>query len=192
MKKIPTLYERVFNNHQKVDIKPNVVQGMEWVLKGEGLATEKMDGSCCAIIDSALYKRYDAKRGKKPPEGAISCCEPDEVTGHWPHWVRVNPEDKADMWHIAAYNNSNGKDLLDGTYEVIGPHFRCNPYGLEQDVLVRHGERILEDVPRNFEGIRDYLKEHYIEGIVFWKDGEPRCKIKRSDFGFEWNRGGGR
>ena len=38
----------------------------------------------------------------------------------------------------------------------------------------------------------DYLKEHYIEGIVFWKDGEPGCKIKRSDFGFEWNRGGGR
>ena len=24
------------------------------------------------------------------------------------------------------------------------------------------------------------------EGIVFWKDGEPRCKIKRSDFGFTW------
>ena len=23
-------------------------------------------------------------------------------------------------------------------------------------------------------------------GIVFWKDGEPRCKIKRSDFGFKW------
>ncbi len=31
--------------------------------------------------------------------------------------------------------------------------------------------------------------EHYIEGIVFWKDGEPRCKIKRSDFGLEWNCG---
>lgn len=25
-----------------------------------------------------------------------------------------------------------------------------------------------------------------IEGIVFWKDGEPLCKIKRTDFGFEW------
>lgn len=31
-----------------------------------------------------------------------------------------------------------------------------------------------------------YLSEHYIEGIVFWKDGEPKCKIKRSDFGFKW------
>lgn len=48
-------------------------------------------------------------------------------------------------------------------------------------------EWVLEDVPRSFEGIRDYLQEHYIEGIVFWRNGEPRCKIKRSDFGFKWN-----
>ena len=27
---------------------------------------------------------------------------------------------------------------------------------------------------------------HDIEGIVFWKDGAPQCKIKRTDFGFEW------
>ena len=42
------------------------------------------------------------------------------------------------------------------------------------------------DVPRTFEGLRDYLEQHEIEGIVFWKDGEPQCKIKRSDFGFKW------
>ena len=42
------------------------------------------------------------------------------------------------------------------------------------------------DVPRTFEGLRDYLEKHEIEGIVFWKDGEPQCKIKRSDFGFKW------
>ena len=24
------------------------------------------------------------------------------------------------------------------------------------------------------------------EGIVFWKDRQPQCKIKRSDFGFPW------
>ena len=27
-----------------------------------------------------------------------------------------------------------------------------------------------------------------IFGIVFWKDGEPKCKIKRSDFGFKSQR----
>ncbi|MBR1609071.1 MAG: hypothetical protein IJ678_05595 [Kiritimatiellae bacterium] len=39
---------------------------------------------------------------------------------------------------------------------------------------------------RTFDGIRDYLCEHEIEGLVFWHDGEPQCKIKRSDFGFIW------
>ena len=39
MKKIPTLFERVFDEHRIVDILPNVTPGMEWVLKGEGIAT---------------------------------------------------------------------------------------------------------------------------------------------------------
>ena len=60
------------------------------------------------------------------------------------------------------------------------------PYGLEKDVIEKHGIRVLPDVPRNFEGIRDYLEKHNIEGIVFWKDGQPQCKIKCSDFGFPW------
>ena len=36
MKKIPTLFERVYINHNKVDILPNVTKGMEWVLNGDG------------------------------------------------------------------------------------------------------------------------------------------------------------
>ena len=38
------------------------------------------------------------------------------------------------------------------------------------------------------DGIRTYLDTHVIEGIVFWKDGQPQCKIKRKDFGFPWGR----
>jgi hypothetical protein len=49
-----------------------------------------------------------------------------------------------------------------------------------------HGAEVIRECPRTFEGLRDYLREHKIEGIVFWKDGEPKCKIKRSDFGFKW------
>jgi len=187
MKKIPTLFERVFENHKKVDILPNVPKDLEWVIKGEGIATEKYDGSCCAIIDGKYYKRYDAKQGKKPPVGAIPCCDPDPITGHWPHWIEVDRNNKGDVWHIAAYENTQGDTLADGTYEVIGPHFRNNPYGLDRDILVRHGEKVLDDVPRSFEGIREYLHDHNIEGIVFWKDGKAQCKIKRSDFGFDWN-----
>ena len=41
---------------------------------------------------------------------------------------------------------------------------------------------------KNFEGIKQYLENHYIEGIVFYRGNGEMCKIKRSDFGFEWNR----
>lgn len=188
MRKIPTLFVRRFEGHQVTYIEPTVTSGMEWVLEGEGTATEKIDGSCCAVIGGRFFRRYDAKKGKTPPANAIPCCEPDPVTGHWPHWVPVDFAGKEDVWYIAAYRNSNGETLSDGTYEAIGPHFQNDPYGIKEDVLERHGIRKLPDVPRTFEGIRKYLEKHYIEGIVFWKDGEPKCKIKRKDFGFPWNR----
>ena len=41
MKKIPTLFERQYANHRVVGIKPNLTEGMEWVLDGEGIATVK-------------------------------------------------------------------------------------------------------------------------------------------------------
>lgn len=182
MKKIPTLFERIYENDRVVGITDKVTPGMEWVIDGEGIATEKIDGSCTAIIDGVFYKRYDAKKGKKPPEGAIPCCDPDPVTGHWPHWVKVE-DVPADKWFVNAYNNTPCKK--DGTYEAIGVHFRGNPYGLAYDILSPHGEIHIE-VERSFDGIKKYLSEHEIEGIVFWKDGEPKCKIKRSDFGFQW------
>lgn len=184
MKKIPTLFKRVYENHKIVDILPEVTEGFEWVLNGEGVPTVKYDGSCCAVIDGKLYKRYDAKKGKNPPEGAIPCCDPDPVTGHWPHWVLVDENNPADKWFIEAFKSSHIDS--DGTFEAVGPHFQGNPYNLEADQLWRHGAEILPYVPRNFEGIRRMLKDTEIEGLVFWKDGEPQCKIKRTDFGFKW------
>lgn len=185
MKKIPTLFEREYANHKVVGIKPNFTEGMEWVLDGEGVATIKIDGSCCAIINGEFYKRYDAKKGKKAPEGAIPCCEPDEVTGHHPHWVKVDENNPADKWFVIAYQNTDNR--TDGTYEAIGIHFQGNPYGLDCDILVKHGQEIV-DVERSFEGIKEWLRIHNEEGLVFWKDGQPKCKIKRSDFGFDWNK----
>ena len=189
MKKIPTLFERVYENHKIVDILPNITEGMEWVLAGEGIATIKWDGACCAIIDGELYKRYDAKKGRKPPEGAIPCCDPDPVTGHWPHWVKCNKDNPSDIWFFDAYKNTTELKkeyiLADGTYEAVGKHFNGNPYNIEEDLLIRHGIT-RDNVERSFEGIKNYLETHKHEGIVFWKDGEPKCKIKRTDFGFQW------
>ena len=192
MKKIPTLFERIYDTNGKViGITDIVKPGFEWVLSGDGEATVKIDGSCCAIINGVFYKRYDAKKGKTPPDGAIPCTPaPDPITGHWPHWVLVDEENSADKWFIKAYMTlfPHGVDGYwdNRTYEAIGKHFNGNPYTMEDDVLVPHGEETIEDCPRTFDGIKEYLKHHYIEGIVFWKGNMPQCKIKRSDFGYKW------
>ena len=191
MKKMPTLFQREFDHHHVVNITDQLTSPeLAWVLAGEGIATEKIDGACCALIGGQFYKRYDAKKNKQgilkqPPVGAIPCDVPDPVTGHWPHWVPVDEANAADQWFIVAKANTPG-ELTDGTYEAIGPHFNGNPHQLEQDVLVRHGEKIIQLENRSFEGIRTYLEQHCIEGIVFWKDDMPGCKIKRRDFGFDW------
>ena len=72
-----------------------------------------------------------------------------------------------------------------GTFEAIGPHFQGNPYGLKADTLIRHGKHPIK-VNRTFKDIKDYLAETHIEGIVFWVDDKPICKIKRTDFGYKW------
>lgn len=187
MKKIPTLFTRIYENHRVVGIKDEITPGCEDAFKN-GIATIKIDGSCCAIINGKFYKRYDAKKGRKPPEGAIPCCDPDPITGHWPHWIEVT-DSSSDHWFMAALNNSikmgMDPDIESGTYEAIGPHFNGNPYNLTEDKLVKHGMELVY-VKRDFESISNWLNEHSVEGLVFWLDGEPVCKIKRSDFGYEW------
>lgn len=187
MKKIPTLFVRVFENHSIKEVLPIVTPGMEFVLEGKGVATIKIDGSCCAIINGKLYVRYDAKKGKSIPENAIKCQDKaDDITGHLPCWIPYDDTNPSHKWFGKALKNvSEYVTLPDGTYEAIGPHFNGNMYNLDQDILVKHGAQKI-DVPRTFKGIKKYLEENYIEGIVFWLDGEPKCKIKRTDFGFNW------
>ena len=65
MKKIPTLFQREFDHHRVVNINPVAPPELQWVLDGEGIATEKVDGACCAIINGTFYNRYDAKKDKR-------------------------------------------------------------------------------------------------------------------------------
>lgn len=197
MKKIPTVFVREFDNHRITGIKPEFTNERCKDAFLNGLATIKYDGACCAIIKGRLFKRYDAKKGKPVPEKAIKCQEePDPVTGHLPCWVRCDLENPADKWFFAAKNatiennkikTGNYDPLPDGTYEAVGKHFQGNPYDLPNDILIEHGKYTTGLLNPTFEGVRNYLKENYIEGLVFWLAGEPVCKIKRSDFGFEWN-----
>lgn len=207
MKKIPTLFERRFENHKVVEVLPVFTNAECAQAARFGIPTIKWDGSCCALFNGVFYKRYDAKKGKPIPENAIKCQEEaDPVTGHLPCWVPVDKNDPADKWFAAALENTlNGVLYLpDGTYEAVGKHFQGNPYGRENDILVPHGKNrcsnfiiptlrshFTEDDAQMFaedylEYIRGYLTSHEIEGIVFWYDGAPVCKIKRTDFGLPW------
>lgn len=212
MKKIPTLFvmENI-SDHERMATS-QVTPGMEWVLEGEGTATIKFDGAACAVILGKLYKRYDAKPGKTPPEGSIPCQpEPDPVTGHWPHWAPVRKDNPSDKWFIEAFETTYPYEWYekwatwttykgerdfdqclpvshwpDGTYEAVGKHFQGNPYHLSEDILVPHGRSRLLWGQTDYENIRLLMQYLNHEGLVFWKDGEPKCKIRRRDFGFEW------
>ena len=203
MKKIPTLFKREYKDHQVIGIYPELSDpSLQVVLDGLAVPTLKEDGSCCAILNGELYKRYDAKKGKKVPAGAIPCQEaPDEITGHWPHWLKCDPDNPADKWYLEAFHNSLAVSFSDAsiifenekehTFEAIGPHFQGNPYGLNYDIVVAHGFKViteLQGIQLSFGIIKDFLKTSYIEGIVFWYADKPLCKIKRTDFGFDWGK----
>lgn len=211
MKKIPTAFKRVYEEYTDkrgrkrskiVDILPEYTDDLCREAVERGVATLKLDGAACAIIEGNFYRRYDAKKGKTPPEGAIECSPPDPKTGHHPFWIPVSEDNPSDKWFREAYKNAprpreiiydEKSNLLlpvsyplpNGTFEAIGPHFQGNPYGLEQDILVPHGKLMVYLEP-SFEGIKQWLEENEEEGIVFWLHDRPICKIKRSDFGLEW------
>lgn len=72
----------------------------------------------------------------------------------------------------------------DGTYEAVRLHFSGNPYCLRRDYLIKHDASAIDLPDKSLEGIRTYLTEHAVKGIVFWKDGEPQCKSNAAISGF--------
>ena len=187
MKKIISLFQRNYETDRLV--RDELVQGAEWVANGEGIATRKFDGTACSIIEGKLYKRYDVKQGKPIPEGAIACMdEPDANTGHFPFWLPVKEGEPSDKYFLKAFNIGKdyyGNELIDGTYELCGKKVQGNPEAVEGHRLVPHGKEVLDDVPRTFNGIKEYLKDKNIEGIVWHHPDGRMVKIKKKDFGFK-------
>lgn len=179
MRKIISLFQRNYDGDKLV--RNEVVPGAEWVIAGEGVATRKWDGTCCKIEGGKLYKRYDAKNGKKPPEGFIPAQDPDPITGHWPGWLLVG-DGPNDQWHREATENSNPAEMEDGTYELVGPKLQGNPEGFQHHFLIRHGEEVVLHAPRSFEAIKEFMKDFPHEGIVWHRGNGDMVKIKRKDF----------
>lgn len=178
MKKIISLFQRNYDGNRLV--RNEVVPGAEWVINGEGVATAKLDGTCCMIRAGNLYKRYDAKKGRQPPEGFEAAQEPDPITGHWPGWLLVGggPDDR---WHREALENE-GRSLSDGTYELVGPKIQGNPHLFPTHLLIKHGSITFSDVPRDFDGLKSWLLGFEYEGIVWHHQDGRLVKIKRKDF----------
>lgn len=181
MKKITTLFKKDSNDLSRVinEINPENF----WVINGEAIATRKFDGTAAAIINGSLFKRFDAKNGKNIPKNAISCQDPDLITGHHPHWVKCIRENKEDQYFFQAFDELTNKD--DGTYELCGEKVQNNPEKITGHKLIKHGCEILQIIDYSFEGLKRLLSDPNldIEGLVFHHKTDGRmCKIRKKDF----------
>jgi hypothetical protein len=188
MKKIPTLFERDWDGDRS-RVVPQVHAGCEWVLAGEGVATRKLDGTCCMVRDGKLYKRRELRKGENaPPLFEQADYDIAEVTGKTVGWVPCD-SGPADRWHMEAFEAAGGVRgmLADGTYELIGPKVQGNPEKRERHVLAAHNDPtlVLADVPRTFDGLKAWMVSQDIEGIVWHHPDGRRAKLKLRDFGLK-------
>ena len=177
MKKIPTMFIRDESKpgHPVQDqIKPEC----EWVLRGEGLATIKIDGTNVKVENGLLFKRQKPK-GRDYDEASYVPCE------------LPNP---ADQWAFEAFHAGHQGD---GIYELVGPKVQGNPQHHPTHILIRvvppDRHRLTIDSVRSaayyglsFDGIRRWLMDHPVEGLVFHHPDGRMAKIKRRDYGLPW------
>lgn len=180
MKKIPTIFVRDMSR-QPALVLSEWTPGCEWVRDGEGVAKRKYDGTCCLVRDGKLYRRRELRQGESVPAGFESTGT-DDVTGKTVGWMPVGdgPEDR---WHREAMEGYQP----DGTYELLGPKVQGNKDQRTQHVLQAHNlARSYPMAPRDWEGIKAFLVENVIEGLVWHHDDGRMAKIKRRDFGLKW------
>lgn len=194
MKKIETLFVRNTGTHR---IEPVLTPGCEWVLKGEGTATRKLDGTPVLVRDGHVYKRREVKPGRTAPPGFESAGV-DETTGKEVGWVPVRPDDPGDRYFVEGIRNTEVRVPAPGgdTYELVGPKIQHNPENRERQELIAHDspELVLDKPPRvagltaarAFETLDAYLADYPHEGIVWHHPDGRRAKIKRRDFGHKW------
>ena len=180
MHKMPTIFIRDEENRSLVTREPH--PDCDWVFAGEGIATQKMDGTCCAIDDDGTFwKRRMVRPNKPEPADFILCTlDPDPITGKKFGWVQVT-DDPNDKHHREAFERLMLPQP--GTYELVGPSIQNNPEGLIQGILIRHESMSDLKAPRDYDGLREFLAPLDMEGIVFQHPDGRMAKIKKKDFG---------
>ncbi|MAH46047.1 hypothetical protein CMI37_09455 [Candidatus Pacearchaeota archaeon] len=180
MQKIPSIFKRDYEATRLCH--DEVVEGCEWVLAGEGVATIKWDGTCCMVRGGVLYRRHALKRGKTMPAGWEHWSgDPEQKSGHGWRPVGEGPEDQ---WHRQAWENYPQTE--DGTYELIGERIQRDPYGMVGHTFRKHGAIVVPAADRSFSGLLRLLRIIRHEGLVFHHPDGRMAKVKRRDFGFPW------
>ncbi len=182
MNKIETIFDR--GNDFRVT--PKIRIGTEWVFAGEGIATEKLDGTNIRLtIQSGKVIQVEKRRNPTREEKANG-EEPGYVDAH-----RENPQDK----HIfRAVDGTDVSGFPDGVWpcEAVGPKIQGNPLGLMSPTCYMFllNPTVVPDVSRDYEGLKVYFKTfesvyspgHKAEGIVFHHPDGRMAKIKARDF----------
>lgn len=174
MQKIISLFVRDWDGNSDL-VTDAITPGAEWVAEGQGVATIKLDGTCCRILNGVLYKRYEVKCGKQPPVGFEPASDVDSVTGKQQGWLLVT-DCPADQWHIEAMQyHKLGVDEADGAFELCGPKIQGNPENLSRHCLIRHGYLKVANDPRTYAALKQFFAGRDIEGIVWhhprWPNG---------------------
>lgn len=186
MKKIPTIFERDWNGDRS-RVLNQINPAAQWVFDGEGIATRKIDGIPCRVLDRSLYRRRDLAPGQAEPDD-FDLSDHDKETGKKVGWMPTNREKPEDRWHYQAWDAAAGCGLEDGVYELVGPKVQGDPEAVGAHRLVRHGEGIagpLDAVPRTFDALREWLTGKNIEGVVWHHPDGRMAKIKLRDFGLK-------
>lgn len=190
MRKIPTLFQRDFANNPRY-VTSAVTGGCEWVLRGEGVATRKWDGTCVQLTpDGVWWVRREVKPGKMPPLEFVA-EEHDEVTGKTIGW---EPAEQSSFYRYLCEAALEAEEANDtgrwepGTYELLGPKINGNPEHFDGHVLIQHGwaklseRQDLKTAPRDFVNLREWLLARDYEGVVWHHPDGRRAKLKKRDF----------
>lgn len=184
MDKIPTIYERDERFSVIAKYKPEC----DWVKNGEGIPTEKIDGTNIRVTIKdhkiiAVEKRRNPNRKEKEQ-------------GVQPRYVPASENDPSDKWIFACVKNfePDKYKLKDGQYpcEAYGHKIQGDPLkiGTNKLYFFTVNPQKFINVPLDYNNLKDYIKTLYsafnlkvlAEGIVFHHKDGRMAKIKRKDF----------
>ncbi|WP_309110923.1 hypothetical protein [Saccharothrix sp.] len=183
VEKIPTLFER--DDRFRVTDRPKAE--CAWVFAGEGVGTEKLDGTNVRLtVRSGHLVRVEKRRNPGREQKALG------IVDGW--YVDTSADSAEDKWILAAAEGTDVSQWPDGEHscEALGPRIQGNPLGLDTHLCVPFNTNapVYEDVPRGYAELREFLSTlesryapgNLAEGIVFHHPDGRRAKIKRKDF----------